>query len=130
MARSMLSLGMDCDLASFTARRRRGFLSGSGSPILAATVISLDSFENSFERSLSCRPLRCWMFAHFEWPAMKNLIIRAEICVSIGHPAGHPQPRLKRPDKGDHEGDDRREREVQRNTELEKISKSVTAGAI
>ena len=33
-------------------------------------VFSLDSFENSLERSLSWRPLRCWIFAHLEWPAM------------------------------------------------------------
>jgi len=37
---------------------------------LAATVISFASFENIFERIASCLPLRCWMFAHFEWPAM------------------------------------------------------------
>jgi hypothetical protein len=30
--------------------------------------------ENSLERSLSCRPLRCWIFAHLEWPAMGNLL--------------------------------------------------------
>jgi hypothetical protein len=30
------------------------------------------SFENILERSLSCLPLRCWMFAHLEWPAMSS----------------------------------------------------------
>src|SRR3989338_2637901 len=70
MARSITSFGMETALAALTARRRRGFLWGSGSPILAATVISFASLENIFERSLSCLPLRCWMFAHFEWPAM------------------------------------------------------------
>ena len=75
----MLSLGIEFALASLTASRRRGFLSGSGSPILAATVISFDSFENSFERAASCRPLRCWMLAHLEWPAMARLR-RAEVC--------------------------------------------------
>ena len=59
MARSITSLGTELDLASLTARRSRGFLSGSGSPILAATVISLESLENSFERAASCLPLRC-----------------------------------------------------------------------
>ncbi len=70
----MLSFGIEADRASFTASRSRGFLSGSGSPILAATVISFDSFENCFERTASCRPLRCWMFAHLEWPAMSPVL--------------------------------------------------------
>src|SRR3546814_6722277 len=67
----MLSLGMDCALAASTAARRRGFMSGSGAPILAATVISRDSLENRLERFLSCAPLRCMMFLNLEWPAMR-----------------------------------------------------------
>ena len=63
---SMLSFGTDCDLAFCTASRRRGLASGSGPPTLAATVISLDSLENSFERAASCRPLRCMMFLNWE----------------------------------------------------------------
>jgi hypothetical protein len=70
----MLSLGIDCDLAFWIASRSRGFIAGSGDPILAATVISRASFENIFERTASCRPLRCMMFLNCEWPAMKHLI--------------------------------------------------------
>ena len=55
----MTSFGTDTDFASLTAKRNRGFFSGSGSPILAATVISFASFEKSLERTASCRPLRC-----------------------------------------------------------------------
>jgi len=40
MARSMLSFGMFADLAESTASRRRGFISGSPPPSLAATVSS------------------------------------------------------------------------------------------
>src|SRR3990167_4465794 len=66
----MLSLGIDCAFAAITAARRRGFMSGSGVPILAATVISRESLENIAERFLSCAPLRCMMFLNLEWPAM------------------------------------------------------------
>src|SRR6476646_169723 len=66
----MLSLGIDCALAALTAARRRGFMSGSGMPILAATVISRLSLENCAERFLSCAPLRCIMFLNLEWPAI------------------------------------------------------------
>src|SRR6056297_30136 len=92
MARSITSLGTELVLASFTANRSRGFFSGSGSPILAATVISFASFEKSFERAASCRPLRCWMFAHFEWPAMVTSEILVTICIPICHPAPSLQP--------------------------------------
>jgi hypothetical protein len=70
MARSMTSFGTDSALALLMARRRRGFMFGSGKPALAATVISRDSLENSFDRTASARPLRCMMFLNFEWPAM------------------------------------------------------------
>jgi hypothetical protein len=63
MARWMLSLGIDWPLALAIARRKRGFMSGSvPPPIFTATVISLERRENSFERTASCRPLRCMMF--------------------------------------------------------------------
>src|SRR5690348_9556596 len=70
MARSMTSFGRDSALALFTARRRRAFMAGSGRPALAATVISRESLENSLDRALSARPLRCMMFLNFECPAM------------------------------------------------------------
>src|ERR1043165_7459053 len=70
MARSMTSVGRDSALALFTARRRRAFIAGSGRPILAATVISRESLENSLERAEAARPLRCMMFLNFACPAM------------------------------------------------------------
>ena len=70
MARSILSLGMDSARALATARRRRGFMAGSGMPDLAATVISRESLENSLDRWASARPLRCMIFLNFECPAM------------------------------------------------------------
>src|SRR5690606_32934132 len=80
----MLSLGMDCALALLTARRRRGFMSGSGAPILAATVISRESLENRLERFLSCAPLRCMMFLNLEWPAMASVRSLPEVAGSKG----------------------------------------------
>src|SRR5882672_6690250 len=53
-----------------TARRRRGFMSGSPPPIRAATVISLMSRVKILPRFASWRPLRCWMFAHLLCPAI------------------------------------------------------------
>src|SRR5918997_2195708 len=70
MARSMLSLGMLSARALATARRRRGFMFGSGRPVLAATVMSRLSLENSLERAASWRPFLCMMFLNLEWPAM------------------------------------------------------------
>ena len=70
MARSMTSLDMDSALALATARRRRGFMAGSGMPILAAMVISRESLENSLERAASWRPFLCMMFLNFECPAI------------------------------------------------------------
>ena len=51
--------GVAIIVEALTARRRRGFMSGSGMPIFAATVISRESLENCAERFLSCAPLRC-----------------------------------------------------------------------
>ena len=70
MARSMLSLGMFSARAACMASRSRAFMSGSGRPPLAATVISRASLANSLARAASCRPLRCMMFLNCEWPAM------------------------------------------------------------
>jgi hypothetical protein len=74
MARSMLSFGMFSARAASMAARRRGFMAGSGIPSLAETVISRASLENSFERTLSWRPLRCMMFLNWECPAMASSI--------------------------------------------------------
>src|SRR6187399_391650 len=45
-------------------------MSGSGVPILAATVISRLSLEKAADFFLSCAPLRCMMFLNLEWPAI------------------------------------------------------------
>ena len=59
--------------AEMIAARSRAFIAGSGGPILAATVISRASLENSFDFWASCRPLRCMMFLNWECPAMRSL---------------------------------------------------------
>src|SRR4051812_33561803 len=74
MARWILSFGIDCALAALTAARRRGFMSGSGVPIFAATVISRLSLEKAADRFLSCAPLRYMMFLYLEWPAIGSSI--------------------------------------------------------
>src|ERR1043166_165746 len=58
--------------AARMAAPSRGFIPGSGSPSFAATVISRASLEKSFERTASCRPLRCMMFLNCECPAMAS----------------------------------------------------------
>src|SRR4051812_28170099 len=73
MARSILSLGIDCARAVATARRRRALNAGSGAPSFAATVISRASFENTLLRAASLLPLRCMMFLACEWPAMSDV---------------------------------------------------------
>src|SRR4029453_7209751 len=59
--------------AEMMAARSRGFMAGSGWPILAATVISRASLPKSFDFWASWRPLRCMMFLNWEWPAMRGL---------------------------------------------------------
>src|SRR5947209_14095739 len=66
----MLSVGIDWARAAMIAARSRAFASGSGSPILVATVISRLSLEKRAERFLSCAPFRYMMFLNLECPAM------------------------------------------------------------
>src|SRR5262245_51242955 len=66
----MPSLGMFSARAAIIAARSRAFIAGSGRPSLAAVVISRASLENSLERALSWRPLRCMMFLNWECPAI------------------------------------------------------------
>src|SRR5579863_304125 len=66
----MLSFGMLAARAFCTASRRRGFISGSGKPIFAATVISLTSFVKTLERLVSTAPLKCLTLLHLLWPDM------------------------------------------------------------
>src|SRR5690242_18654750 len=79
----MLSFGIDAALALLTARRRRGLKLTSAMPVLAATVISFASLENSLALALSALPLRCWMLAHLLWPAM----VRLFRCSQMSEPA-------------------------------------------
>src|SRR5690606_33204947 len=91
MARWILSFGIDSARAFCTARRRRGFMAGSGAPILAATVISRASFENIFDLAASWRPFRCMMFLNCEWPAMtlpRAFLDVSEFCGLIVKQAG------------------------------------------
>src|SRR3954464_8069893 len=101
MARSMTSLGRASALALFTARRRREFMAGSGRPILAATVISRESLENSLERAESARPLRCMMFLNLECPAMVRFSGRDGMSAAstLGTASSEPLPCARvRPD--------------------------------
>src|SRR5881409_741124 len=81
------------------AARNRAFIEGSGWPILAATVISRASFENSFDFWASCRPLRCMMFLNWECPAMRYLsgIVREMWEARRYRPATGQNQRLIRP---------------------------------
>src|SRR6185295_5956542 len=78
---------MDCALAALTAARRRAFISGSGAPILAATVISRLSLENIAERFLSCAPLRYMMFLYLLWPAIAAhaFLLRLHAALAAAH---------------------------------------------
>src|ERR1035437_9113923 len=82
MALSILSLGMLTPLPLSTARRRRGLKPISPPPILAATVISLAILEKVAPRFSSWRPLRCWIFAHLECPAMLTSYVCC-ICAAV-----------------------------------------------
>src|SRR5262249_51960711 len=66
----MLSAGMLTDFASAITVRRRGLVSGSPPPFLAATASSLMMRVNTFPRFASAAPFLCLMVCHFEWPDM------------------------------------------------------------
>src|SRR5271170_7963966 len=70
MARLMLSAGMFSALAARMAPRRRGLVSGSPPPFLAAIPISLMRRVNILPRLASSAPFLCLIVAHFEWPDM------------------------------------------------------------
>src|SRR5881397_2083043 len=90
MARAILSFGMLSARAARIAARRRGFMSGSGRPILADTVISRASLPNTFDLMASCRPLRCMMFLNWEWPAngASSEFVSAEFFARLIGPRG------------------------------------------
>src|SRR3569833_1408152 len=103
MARSILSLGIDWPRAVATARRRRALNAGSGTPSLAATVISRASLENTLERAASLLPLRNMMFLACEWPAIgqppqsrRKLVARYIRAHSALVKPGRPTPLMNR----------------------------------
>src|SRR5689334_25282191 len=74
MARLMFSAGIFAAFASATMVRRRGFMSGSPPPALAATVNSLIMRVKIRPRLASSAPFLCLIEAHFEWPDMAILL--------------------------------------------------------
>jgi len=66
-------------------------MSGSGTPDLAATVISRLSLENIAERFLSCAPLRYMMFLNLEWPAMETVLSGMGLGCALAHRTGFGQ---------------------------------------
>src|SRR3954468_22877756 len=70
IARLMLSAGMLTDFASAMIVRRRGLVSASPPPFLAATVSSLMMRVKILPRLASAAPFLCLIVCHLEWPDM------------------------------------------------------------
>src|SRR3989442_12475043 len=79
MARLMLSAGMFSALAAAMAPRRRGFVSGSPPPFLAAIEISLIRRVKILPRLASRAPFLCLILAHFEWADIWTLLIQCTL---------------------------------------------------
>src|SRR5688500_19948082 len=101
----MLSLGIEASLAFWTARPRRGLVSGSPTPSFAATVIARASLVKSLPRRASTIAFLCLIPAHLEWPAMALddsserfgevrvvLLDRGQDPLAVGERALPPQP--------------------------------------
>src|SRR6185503_16397142 len=72
IARSIVSLGIFCSLASEIALRRRAFESGSPEPpVFVATVISLIILVKILPRLASSAPFLCLIVCHLECPDMR-----------------------------------------------------------
>src|SRR3546814_1159792 len=91
--RLILSLGTDCALAALIAARRRAFASGSGRPILAATVFPRESLEKSELGFFSWAPLRSLMSLILFWPAKHPSFGNFEGCPALTAERGSSQPR-------------------------------------
>src|SRR6266404_6886890 len=80
MARSMLSLGILCERAAWTALRSRGLAFGSPPPVFAAILISFDSLLKILPRFASIAPLKRLTFDHLLCPAinLRSLNLKAE----------------------------------------------------
>jgi hypothetical protein len=74
MARSMFSFGMFTARAESTARRSRGFPSGSPPPALAATVISRMILVHAEARRASVTAFLRLICFHLLWPAIAELL--------------------------------------------------------
>ena len=66
----MLSDGMFAVRHLSSTMRRRGFMSASAPPSLAATLSSRDSLAKMRARLASMAPLKCLTFAHLLCPAI------------------------------------------------------------
>jgi len=81
--------------AFWIASLRRGFIFGSGMPVLAATVISRASLPKTLERRASAAPFLCMMFLNWECPAMARRPLSSECCrpglYSPGRAKGSPR---------------------------------------
>src|ERR1700722_6421779 len=86
MARLILSAGMLAALASVTALRRRGFMSGSPPPVRAAIMISLIMRVNAFPRLASVAAFLCLIVAHLECPDMVKTSSSRELSCFAGEP--------------------------------------------
>src|ERR687884_489251 len=78
IARSMLSFGIEYDLAFSIAFWSARFAAGSGPPSFAATMIARDSFENSLPRFASAAPFLCLIDDHLLCPDTHRLLHRFE----------------------------------------------------
>src|SRR5690606_28488382 len=84
------------------ALRSRGLAAGSPPPVRAATEISRMILVKILPRFASCAFLRCWMFAHLEWPAMETPWNRRERTADYrrrrqGRPRRAPRAGPRRP---------------------------------
>src|SRR5262252_10251149 len=96
MARLMLSAGIFSALAAAIAVRRRGLLSGSPPPFLAAMLISLIRRVKILPRLASSAPFLCLIVAHLEWPDIEDLVSRNDFRISQFLPLEHGRSGLRR----------------------------------
>src|SRR5271169_772539 len=79
----MLSAGMFSALAARMAPRKRGLLSGSPPPFLAAMLISLIRRVKILPRLASSAPFLCLIVAHLEWPDMEIPRVQSSVMLLI-----------------------------------------------
>src|ERR1043165_4898644 len=94
MARLIFSAGMFAAFASAMIVRKRGFISGSPPPPLAATVSSLMMRVKILPRLASSAPFLCLIDAHFEWPDMLETPQKTRKTSKILHPCREDDPHV------------------------------------